>query len=207
MTCGEILFDRILSDVLSENVDFVVKTKDILLHRRFWWYGHAICWGTNNSQLRKDLELEIRKKREKGREECLKTDFAWFGLKKKDTGDDKNCQSRLAGIVALTRTFFCFMLKTNSSKEFFSWKDKYWKYLTIYFSQWLVRNTRLSRNVTTTLCSSPWIPINSFQFSPCLIQECIVTGLMIELKLSGYNSSVIAFGLNLLCRKPGSFAF
>lgn len=42
VTCGEILFDRILSDVLSENVDFVVKTKDILLHIRFWWYGHAI---------------------------------------------------------------------------------------------------------------------------------------------------------------------
>ena len=102
---------------------------------------------------------------------------------------------------------FFFMLKTNSSKEFFSWKDKYWKYLTIYVSQWVFRNTRLSRNVAITLYSSPWIPINSFQFSPCLIQECIVTGLMIELKSSGYSSSVIAFGLDLLCRKPGSFAF
>ena len=65
--------DKVLIDVLQDRVGVVVKTVDMIIQSRLWWYGHVLH--EDNSQLREIMELEITGKRKKGQprklwEEC-----------------------------------------------------------------------------------------------------------------------------------------
>ena len=72
--CGETLVDRVLTDVLRDRVDVVVKIEDLIIQNRLRWYGHVMR-GDINSQLCEVMEVEITGKRKKGQprklwEEC-----------------------------------------------------------------------------------------------------------------------------------------
>ena len=42
MTCGVRLVDRVLTDVLRDRLDVVVKIEDMIIQNRLRWYGHVI---------------------------------------------------------------------------------------------------------------------------------------------------------------------
>ena len=72
------LVDRVLTDVLRDRVRVVVKIEDII-QSCLWWYGHVMR-GDISSQICEVMELEITRKRKKGRprklwEECVKKDL------------------------------------------------------------------------------------------------------------------------------------
>ena len=79
MMCGVRLVDRVSTEVL-DRVGVVVKIEDMIIQSRLGWYGHVMR-GDVNFQIREVIEVEITRKRKKGRprklwDECLKNDMA-----------------------------------------------------------------------------------------------------------------------------------
>ena len=52
MMCGMRLVDRVLTDVLCDMVDVVVKIEDVILQSLLRWYGRV---------MRRDIDFQIRK--------------------------------------------------------------------------------------------------------------------------------------------------
>ena len=82
----------------------VVKTEDMIVQSRLWWYGH-IMRGDINSQIREVLEVEITGKRKKGRprksrEECLKKDLERYGFRREDAYDRKKWREGIRAKIA-----------------------------------------------------------------------------------------------------------
>ena len=66
MICGVRLADRVLTDVLWDRVNVIVKIEDIIIQSHLRWYGHVMR-GDINSKIREVMDLEITGKRKKGR--------------------------------------------------------------------------------------------------------------------------------------------
>ena len=52
MMCGMRLVDRVLTDVLCDMVDAVVKIEDVIIQSLLRWYGRV---------MRRDIDFQIRK--------------------------------------------------------------------------------------------------------------------------------------------------
>ena len=52
MMCGMRLVDRVLTDVLCDMVDVVVKIEDVIIQSLLRWYGRV---------MRRDIDFQIRK--------------------------------------------------------------------------------------------------------------------------------------------------
>ena len=93
MMCGVRLFDMVLTDVLRERVEVVVKIEDMTIQSRLRWYGHVMR-GYINSQVREVMEVEITGKRKESRarkswKEYIKKDLERYGLRREDAYDRK----------------------------------------------------------------------------------------------------------------------
>ena len=99
MMCEVKLVDRVSTDVLRDRLGVVVNIKDMIIQSRLRWYDHVMR-GDINSQIREVMEVEITRKRKKGRqtkswEECVKKDLERYGLRRQDAYDRKKWRERI----------------------------------------------------------------------------------------------------------------
>ena len=104
MMCKVRLVDKVSTDVLPDRVSAVVKIEDMIIRRRLWWYGHAICRDIN-SRIREVVELEITGKRKTGQPrkswaEWVKKHLGQYGLRREDAYNREKWREQIKAATA-----------------------------------------------------------------------------------------------------------